>query len=49
MTAPNFSPRAWRILATISSACSSVRVWSSERMVSEKATDFMPPAMRPPV
>ena len=49
MTAPNFSPRASRTFATISSACSSVRVWSSERMVSEKATDFMPPAMRPPV
>ena len=44
-----FSFRACRTFLTISSACSSVRVWFSSRMVSEKATDFLPWTMWVPV
>ena len=38
-----------RTRETVSSACSTVRVCSSERMVSEKATDLRPGAMWLPV
>lgn len=49
ISAPYFSFSAFRTFATISSACSSVRVWFSSRMVSEKATDFLPWTMWVPV
>ena len=49
MTALKLSRSALSTRATVSSAWSSVRVWSSERMVSEKATDFMPAVIWLPV
>ena len=49
ISAPWFSFRACRTFETISSACSSVRVWFSSRMVREKATDFLPWTMWVPV